>query len=153
MFRNKDRKLRREFRGGDIDVWSTEWSWNWSLWPWMGPVSEWVKSLSRVWLFVTPWTVAHHAPPSMGFPGKSTGVDCHFLLQRIFPTQGLNPGFPHCRQALYHLSHQGNGFYGNVYISTLPSQIIPPSLSPAVSKSLFLMSVSPLPPCTSDHQY
>ena len=27
-----------------------------------------VKSLSRVWLFETPWTVAHQAPPSMGFP-------------------------------------------------------------------------------------
>ena len=26
-----------------------------------------VKSLSRVWLFVTPWTVAHQAPPSMEF--------------------------------------------------------------------------------------
>ena len=26
-----------------------------------------VKSLSRVWLFATPWTVAYHAPPSMGF--------------------------------------------------------------------------------------
>ena len=41
------------------------------------------------------------------FPGKSTGVGCHFLLQRIFLTQGLNPGLPHCRQMLYHLSHQG----------------------------------------------
>ena len=30
-------------------------------------VSEWVKSLSRVWLFATPWTVAHQALPSMGF--------------------------------------------------------------------------------------
>ena len=39
------------------------------------------------------------------FPGNSTGVDCHFLLQGIFPTQGSNPGFPHCRQMLYHLSH------------------------------------------------
>jgi len=28
------------------------------------------------------------------FPGKSTGVGCHFLLQEIFPTQGLNPGLP-----------------------------------------------------------
>ena len=35
------------------------------------------------------------------------GVGWHFLLQRIFPTQGLNPGLPHCRQTLYHLSHQG----------------------------------------------
>ena len=42
------------------------------------------------------------------FPGKSTGVGCHFLLQRIFPTQGSNLGFPHCRQMLYHLSHQGS---------------------------------------------
>ena len=34
------------------------------------------------------------------FPGKSTGVGCHFLLQGIFPTQGSNPGLPHCRQML-----------------------------------------------------
>ena len=33
-------------------------------------------------------------------PGKSTGVDCHFLLQGIFPTQGSNPGLLHCRQTL-----------------------------------------------------
>ena len=38
------------------------------------------------------------------FPGKSTGVGCHFLLQRIFPTQGSNPGLPHYRQTLYSLS-------------------------------------------------
>ena len=42
------------------------------------------------------------------FLGKSTGVGCHFLLQGIFPTQGLNPGLPHCRQTLYCLSHQGS---------------------------------------------
>ena len=30
-------------------------------------VSEWVKSLSRVRLFATPWTVAYRAPSSMGF--------------------------------------------------------------------------------------
>ena len=42
------------------------------------------------------------------FPGKSTGVGCHFFLQRIFPTQGSNPDLPHCRQMLYHLSHQGS---------------------------------------------
>ena len=29
------------------------------------------------------------------------------LLQGIFLTQGSNPGFPHCRQMLYHLNHQG----------------------------------------------
>ena len=29
-----------------------------------------VKSLSRVWLLMTPWTAAHQAPPSMGFSGQ-----------------------------------------------------------------------------------
>ena len=33
-------------------------------------------------------------------------MGCHFLLQGIFPTQGLNPGLSHCRQTLYRLSHQ-----------------------------------------------
>ena len=41
-------------------------------------------------------------------PGKNTGVGCHALLQGIFPTQGSNPGLPHCMQILYHLCHQGN---------------------------------------------
>ena len=41
------------------------------------------------------------------FPGKNTGVGCHFLLQAIFPTQGSNLGFLHRRQMLYHLSQQG----------------------------------------------
>ena len=41
-------------------------------------------------------------------PGKNTGVGCHALLQGIFPTQGLNPGLPHCRWILYCLSHQGS---------------------------------------------
>ena len=45
-----------------------------------------------------------------GFPGNSIGVDCHFLLQGIFPTQRSNLGLPHCRQMLYRLSHQGRYF-------------------------------------------
>ena len=37
--------------------------------------------------------VAHQAPLSMGFPRKEHWeiYGCHFLLQGIFPTQGLNP--------------------------------------------------------------
>ena len=42
------------------------------------------------------------------YPGKSTGVGCHSVLQQIFPTRGSNPGIPLCRQILYHLSHQGS---------------------------------------------
>ena len=41
-------------------------------------------------------------------PGKSTGLGSHSLLQRIFPTLGLNLGLLHCRQILYCLSHQGS---------------------------------------------
>ena len=41
--------------------------------------------------FATPWTVGRQAPLFMGFSSKNTGVGCHFLLQGIFPTQGLNP--------------------------------------------------------------
>ena len=41
-------------------------------------------------------------------PGKNTRVGCHALLQRIFLTQGSNPGLPHCRQILYCLSHHGS---------------------------------------------
>ena len=69
-----------------------------------------VKSLSLVRLFVTPWTVAYQPPLSMEWnsPGKNTGVGCHFFLQEIFPTQGLNPSLLYCRQILYHLNHQGS---------------------------------------------
>ena len=40
-------------------------------------------------------------------PGQNTGVGSLSLLQGIFPTQGLNPGLPHCRRILYQRSHQG----------------------------------------------
>ena len=41
-------------------------------------------------------------------PGQTTGVDSLFLLQGIFPTQGLNPGLRHCRWIPYQLSHKGS---------------------------------------------
>ena len=67
-----------------------------------------VKSLSLSDSFLPrrlyPTTLLH----PWDFASKSTGVACHFLLQRIFPTQGQNPGLPHCRQTLYRLSHQGS---------------------------------------------
>ena len=48
--------------------------------------------------FLCPWNS----------PGKNTGVGGHSLLQGIFLTQESNPGLLHCRQILYHLSHQGS---------------------------------------------
>ena len=87
-----------------------------------------VKPLSRVRLFVTPWTVASVHTESCrllcpwDFPGKSTGVGCCFLLQEIFPTHGLNPRLLHCRQTLYHLSHQGRPY---LFIFQSPSPFLP----------------------------
>ena len=52
-------------------------------------------------LFLTlcdPMGCSRQLPPSMDFPGKSTGVGCCFILQGIFLTQGLNLGLLHCRQ-------------------------------------------------------
>ena len=46
-------------------------------------------------------------PLFMEFSSKNTRVGRHSLLQRIFLTQGLNPGLLHCKQILYHLNHQG----------------------------------------------
>ena len=42
------------------------------------------------------------------FLDKNTEVVCHFLLQGIFPMQRSNLVLLHCRQILYHLSHQGS---------------------------------------------
>ena len=39
---------------------------------------------------------------------KNPEVGSFSLLHGIFPTQGLNPGLPHCRRILYQLSHQGS---------------------------------------------
>ena len=59
--------------------------------------SLWPNGLQTIRL-LRPWD----------FPGKSAGVDCHFLLQGIFLTQESNLSLQHCRQTLYHLSHQGS---------------------------------------------
>ena len=65
-----------------------------------------VKLLSHVRLFAVPWSTRFFR--QWDFLDKNTGVGCHFLLQEIFLTQGLNPGLLHCRQMFYHLSHQGS---------------------------------------------
>ena len=64
--------------------------------------SKW-KSLSRVQLFATPWTIQ-----SMEFFRPQYWSGSLSLLQRIFPTQGLNPRLPHGRWILYQLSHKGS---------------------------------------------
>ena len=75
------------------------------------------QSLSLIRLFVTPWTVApapdRPAPTprllcSLDFPGKNAGVGCHFLLQGIFPPQGLNLCFLPWQEDSLSLCHLGS---------------------------------------------
>ena len=58
----------------------------------LSPIYTRAQSLSRVWLFATPCTVARQASLSMYFPRQEYW---NFLLQWIFPTQGSNPCFLH----------------------------------------------------------
>ena len=67
-----------------------------------------VKSLSRVRLFATLWTVARQAPLSMGFSRQEYWSGFPFPSPGDFPTQGSNPSLLLCRQTLYPLSHQGS---------------------------------------------
>ena len=64
------------------------------------------KPLSRVRLFATSWTEHASLLCPWNSPGKNTGVGICSLLQGIFPIQESNPGLPHCRCILHHLSYQ-----------------------------------------------
>ena len=50
----------------------------------------------------------HQASPSMGFSRQEYWSGLPFPSPGNFPTQGSNPGLPHCRQTLYRLSQQGS---------------------------------------------
>ena len=53
-----------------------------------------VKSLSRVQLFATPWTVAHQAPPSMGFSRQEYWSGLPFPSPGDLPHPGIEPRSP-----------------------------------------------------------
>ena len=64
-----------------------------------------VLSCSAVSDSAAQWTEPTRLFSAWDFPGKNTGVGCHFLLQGLFLTQGLNPHLLcllHCRQIIYH---------------------------------------------------
>ena len=53
-----------------------------------------VKSLSRVRLFATRWTVAYKAPPSMGFFRQEYWSGLPFPSPGDLPNRRIEPGFP-----------------------------------------------------------
>ena len=55
---------------------------------------KWVKSLSRVWLFATPWTIAYKAPLSMEFSRQEYWNGLPFPSPGDLPDPGIEPGSP-----------------------------------------------------------
>ena len=70
---------------------------------WGSPLSE-SESFSVV--FDSLWPHGLYSP--WNSLGQNTGEGSLAFLQGIFPTQGSNPGLPHCRWVLYQLSYQGS---------------------------------------------
>ena len=110
-----------------------------------------VCGLSCFRLFTTPWTVAHQAPLSMGFPRQDYWSGLPFPLPGDLPKPGIKPSLlclPHCRQIVFlsHqrslislLSHQRSLIYLLIYYSLPPSLS---SFSPFCSPSFFALSKS-----------
>ena len=69
---------------------------------------------------------------SMAFSALNTGVGSLSLLQGIFPTQESNPGFPHCRQILYQVSHQGSQEYWSGLPIPSPGDLPDPGIKPGL---------------------
>ena len=73
----------------------------------------WIPMVDSCWKSESCWVLSDSLRPRglyspWNSPGQNTGMGICSLLQGIFPTQGSNPGLPHCRQILYQLSHQGS---------------------------------------------
>ena len=58
------------------------------------PMKVKVKSLSSGWLFATPWTIAHQAPPSIGFSRQEYWSGWPFPSPGDLPNPGIKPGSP-----------------------------------------------------------
>ena len=69
-----------------------------AVWKWKSESFSVVSDSLQPQRLYSPWNS----------PGQNTGVGSHSLLQGICPTQGSNPGLPHCRRILYQLSCQGS---------------------------------------------
>ena len=59
-----------------------------------------------VWLFATPWTLAHQVPLSMEFSRQEYWSWLPFPSSGDVPNPGIKSSLPHYRQIPYHLSHQ-----------------------------------------------
>ena len=72
--------------------------------------------LSWIQLFVTSWMGALQAPLFLEFSRQEYEVGCHFLLQGIVLTQGLNPHLLHWQVDSLQLSHLGSPIYMCIFV-------------------------------------
>ena len=90
-----------------------------------------VKSLSRVRLFATPWTVAHQAPPSMGFSRQEywSGLPfirkLFFLMRTLCKTQLIYVFKAPHSELLTHLDHILSVVLLCLFSSTFSAAVIP----------------------------
>ena len=97
----------------------------------LGPAQSNAHVFSRVWLFATPWTVAHQASLSLGFPRQEYQSGLPFpSLEEIFPTHGSNPQLLHWQADSLPLNHFVN-----------PAPLTPPPI-------VFILQTSSQWPCS-----
>ena len=72
---------------------------------------KWRESVSRIWFSATPWTVGCQVPQSMEFSRQEFWSGLSFLSPGDLPDSRIEPMLLHCKQILYHLSHQGRPFH------------------------------------------
>ena len=104
---------------------------------------------AQLWLFATHKLLPSRLLRPWDFPGKNTRVGCHFLLQRIFSTQGSNPSLLsllHWQEDSLPSSHLGihgpqyNLFKSNILLHFLvtPTLVLKMSLPHFLCFSIFL---------------
>ena len=77
-----------------------------------------ISCFSHVWLFATPWTLAHQAPLSIGFSRREYWRELPYSIPGDFLTQRLKLCLLYCRQFLYPWSHCGSPYvFTCVYIT------------------------------------
>ena len=153
------------FAGGVFTSWATKEAQEY----WRGRLSlHWATSLSRIGggngnplqcsCLETPsdsgawWAAVYGVTQSRTrLKWFSSGGSSLSLLQRIFPTQELNPSLLHCRQILYQLSYQGSpflswgpslstellaqGYHSGSVVKNPPVSAVDPGLSPGLGRS------------------
>ena len=84
-----------------VELYPLKWCWSLNL-QYLWSEVKWSESCSVVSNSLQP----HGLYRPWNSVSQNTGVGSLSLLQGIFPSQGSNPGLPHCRQILYQLSHK-----------------------------------------------